>query len=121
MGIEIDERVDKLDKRVDGLDGRVGSLESRYDGLDTRVESLEKWMPIVLQDNKESIRLIHERIGKMDDKMDKVTDTHRDIVRDASSRVPKWAMWLFGTLTGLLIVAILAAGGWVVQALMYHK
>ena len=102
--------------KLDDHEKRISAIETQVEVIDGRVDSLEKWMPILIQDNKDTLRFMNEQINRIDTKIDKTLDRNESMVKDAASRVPKWVMWLFG----IFITAVMSGIGWLVEVMSYH-
>lgn len=99
---------DKVDKLMD----TVGDLRVNVTELNGRANNLERWMTVLERD----VTTLERGIERIEQKIDTSLERQTEIVRDASTRVPKWAMWMFGTIG----TVVLGVAGWVIDAVILH-
>lgn len=101
-----------INDKVDTIAGIVSDLRVEVASVVGRTANVEQWISVLKRD----VATLEHSVDRIETKIDASLKQQIEIVRDASARVPKWAMWMFGTI-GTVVIAVV---GWLIEAIIFH-
>ena len=101
-----------INDKVDAATQMIADLRVEVTQVVGRTTNVEQWIGVL----KHDVASLEKSVGRIESKIDASLERQLEIVRDASSRVPKWAMWMFGTIGTVIIAAV----GWLIEAVLFH-
>ncbi|GAA4072392.1 hypothetical protein [Amphibacillus indicireducens] len=81
----LDQRIEMMDKRIDGLDQRIGMMDKRIDGLDQRIGSMDKRIDGL----DKRIRAMDTRIDDNTSRLDSLTNTVK-LIHDQTVKLTEY-------------------------------